>query len=126
MESIMEILEGKYNNHIMPLFWQKGEDKESIERYVRAMKESDIHSFIVESRPFPNFCGDQWWNLMDDIIEIAKKYDMKVWIFDDSHFPTGYANGLVEKVLNMGKRVLKHRIININGPLNGCEYIKTS
>lgn len=120
MESIMEILEGKYNNHIMPLFWQKGEDKESIERYVRAMKESDIHSFIVESRPFPNFCGDQWWNLMDDIIEIAKKYDMKVWIFDDSHFPTGYANGLVEKSPQYGKRVLKHRIININGQLNGC------
>ncbi|MEG0577288.1 MAG: glycoside hydrolase family 2 [Bacilli bacterium] len=120
MDKIAEIFAGKYDNHVMPLFWQKGESKESIEEYIKAMKESDIHSFIVESRPFPDFCGDKWWKLMDNIIALANQYDMTVWIFDDSHFPTGYANGIVEKFPQYGKKVLKHRIINVNGPLKGC------
>lgn len=34
---------------------------------------------------------------MDVILDEAKKRNMKVWILDDSHFPTGYANGALEK-----------------------------
>ncbi|MDR0375556.1 MAG: hypothetical protein LBH85_07510, partial [Treponema sp.] len=30
------------------------------------------------------------------ILDEAKKLGMKVWILDDAHFPTGYANGAVE------------------------------
>lgn len=30
---------------------------------------------------------------MDVILDEARKRGMKVWILDDSHFPTGYANG---------------------------------
>ena len=34
---------------------------------------------------------------MDVILDEAVKRNMKVWILDDSHFPTGYANGALEK-----------------------------
>lgn len=34
---------------------------------------------------------------MDVIIDESKKLDMKIWILDDSHFPTGYANGAAMK-----------------------------
>lgn len=34
---------------------------------------------------------------MDIILEEAKKYGMKVWILDDSHFPTGFANGAMKE-----------------------------
>lgn len=33
---------------------------------------------------------------MDVILKEARKRDMKVWILDDSHFPTGYCNGALE------------------------------
>ena len=33
---------------------------------------------------------------MDVILDEARKRNMKVWILDDSHFPTGYANGAVK------------------------------
>lgn len=33
---------------------------------------------------------------MDVILDEARKRDMKVWILDDSHFPTGFANGAVK------------------------------
>lgn len=34
---------------------------------------------------------------MDIVLNEAKKRDMKLWILDDKYFPTGYANGLIEK-----------------------------
>ncbi len=33
---------------------------------------------------------------MDVILDEAKKLGMKVWILDDSHFPTGFANGALK------------------------------
>jgi len=34
---------------------------------------------------------------MDILLEEAQKRDMQVWILDDSHFPTGYANGALKE-----------------------------
>ncbi|MDO4283724.1 MAG: hypothetical protein Q4C60_00175 [Eubacteriales bacterium] len=50
----------------------------------------------MESRPHPDFCGPKWWADMDVILEEARNREMQVWILDDSHFPTGYANGALE------------------------------
>lgn len=33
---------------------------------------------------------------MDIILAEAEKRGMRVWILDDKHFPTGYANGILE------------------------------
>ena len=33
---------------------------------------------------------------MDVILDEARKRGMQVWILDDSHFPTGFANGAVK------------------------------
>ena len=34
--------------------------------------------------------------MMDIILDEARTRGMKVWILDDSHFPTGYCNGKME------------------------------
>ncbi len=41
---------------------------------------------------------------MDIIIDEARKRDMKVWILDDSHFPSGYANGALKNKPNTLRR----------------------
>ena len=88
-----ELLSGREENHILPFFWQHGEDEETLRKYVNVIHDANIGAFCVESRPHPDFCGPKWWQDMDAIIDEAKKLDMKVWILDDAHFPTGYANG---------------------------------
>ncbi|MED3960883.1 hypothetical protein [Niallia taxi] len=113
---VINITQNKYDSHILPLFWQKGEGKEKIREYMQKMKESDIHEFIVESRPFPEFGQQKWWDNLRFIINTAKELNMKVWLFDDSHFPTGYVNGKVKDYPGRGKKVLKHHIINVVGP----------
>ena len=63
---------------------------------MKAIDESHIKAVCVESRPHPDFCGPKWWNDMDIILDEARKRDMQVWILDDAHFPTGFANGALE------------------------------
>lgn len=98
MNSTMnQLLDGKYGNYIMPFFWQHGEDEKVLREYMGVIHDCGIGAVCIESRPHPDFCGEKWWKDMDVILEEAKKRDMKVWILDDSHFPTGYANGALEK-----------------------------
>lgn len=94
---IEKLLSEQGGNYIFPFFWLHGEDEETLRKYMKVIYESNIRAVCVESRPHPDFCGPKWWNDMDIILDEARKRDMKVWILDDSHFPTGYANGAVKE-----------------------------
>lgn len=96
-DKIKALLEGKGENYIFPFFWQHGETEDVLRKYMKVIHEANIGAVCVESRPHPDFCGEQWWHDMDIILEEAKKYGMKVWILDDSHFPTGFANGAMKE-----------------------------
>lgn len=121
---IKRVLAGEYDYHILPLFWQKGESKEVIAEYMQKIHDCDIRSVCLESRPYPNFCKEQWWEDLAFIIEQAKQLDMKLWIFDDSHFPTGYANGLIkESYPEHRKKVLRHRRLDAIGPQDSASFV---
>lgn len=90
------LLEGRGGNYMLPFFWQHGEDEETLRTYMRVIQEANIGAVCVESRPHPDFCGPLWWRDMDIILDEARKRGMKVWILDDSHFPTGFANGAMK------------------------------
>ena len=95
-ETIKNMLSGIWENHQMPFFWQRGEDEATLREYMDAIDKANCGAVCVESRPHPDFCGPKWWRDMDIILDEARKRGMKVWILDDSHFPTGYANGAVK------------------------------
>lgn len=93
---VEQLLTGQVTNHMLPFFWQHGEDEATLREYVNAIHDANCMAFCVESRPHPDFCGSKWWQDMDVILDEAKKLGMKVWILDDSHFPTGFANGALK------------------------------
>lgn len=95
-EKMKRILNGEYGNHLMPFFWQHGEDEATLREYMKVIRESGCRAVCVESRPHPDFCGETWWSDMDIILDEARNRGMKVWILDDSHFPTGFANGALK------------------------------
>ena len=110
-------MEIKVKNHMLPFFWQHGEDEETLRHYMKVIDEANCHAVCVESRPHPDFCGEGWWHDMDIIIDEAQKRDMKVWILDDYHYPTGYCNGAVKTApnrLRRGSICYKH-IANCSG-----------
>ncbi len=95
--TVEQLLNGKEENHVMPFFWQHGEGEATLREMMAAIDGANCRAVCVESRPHPDFCGPKWWADMDVILDEARKRNMKVWILDDSHFPTGFANGAVLK-----------------------------
>lgn len=92
-KKIESLLHNKGGNYIFPFFWQHGEDETTLRKYMDVIEKSNIKAVCVESRPHPDFCGPKWWQDLDVILDEARKRNMKVWILDDSHFPTGFAGG---------------------------------
>lgn len=111
-EKIRKLLEDREENHIFPFFWQHGETESVLRKYMHVIRNSNVKAVCIESRPHPDFCGPGWWHDMDIILDEAEKLGMQVWILDDSHFPTGYCNGAVEKKsLSMRRQFLTYRIL---------------
>lgn len=94
---IKNLLNNQMENYIFPFFWQHGEEEAVLREYMKVIYDANIRAVCIESRPHPDFAGDAWWHDMDIILDEARRRKMKVWILDDSHFPTGYCNGKVKE-----------------------------
>lgn len=122
MKQLQDVLLGKEGNYIFPFFWQHGEEENVLREYMHVIYNSNIRAVCVESRPHPDFCGDQWWHDMDIILEEAKNLGMKVWILDDSHFPTGYANGAIKNAPDeLTHQYMVYRSLEMSGPVKHLE-----
>lgn len=124
MEIIEKLLKGKYDNHIMPFLWMHGESHEVIKDYLEHIAESGIRAICLESRPYEEFLKAAWWNDLDFIVQKCEELDMKVWILDDKHFPTGYAAGAVEKKYpHLRKKFLEIHTLDFVGPKRNAKIL---
>ena len=118
---IENLLNDKGDNYILPFFWQHGEEEAVLIEEIEKIAECGIGAFCVEARPHPNFGGEGWWHDLDIIMNEARKRSMKVWLLDDSHFPTGFCNGLIAaKYPNRSKKYLDIFSADICGPKPVC------
>ncbi len=81
-----------YEEKIMPFLWMQGAEKSALESEIESIYNNNMRAFIVESRTHPDFCGEGWWRDMDIVLGKAKTLGMRVWVLDDKHYPTGFAN----------------------------------
>lgn len=114
---LMDVLQGKEDNYILPFFWQHGESKELLEEGMQRIYDSGIKAVCVESRPHPDFVGEGWWRDLDIIM--AKELNMRVWVLDDAHFPSGFCNGKIAPDSPYGKVYLTQYGVDIVGPKQG-------
>lgn len=117
MKNWMEKLQNnETENYILPFLWMKGEDQAVIRTEIEKIYDCGIRAICVEARPHPEFGKEGWWSDLGVVIEEAKRLDMKVWILDDKHFPTGYANGLIEEKYPERKKLyLNYNVCDVNG-----------
>jgi len=117
MKKLQKVLENKEENYIFPFLWMHGEKEEKIREYVQKINEAGIGALCVEPRPHPDFLGEEWWQDLKIVLDEATKRKMKVWLFDDAHFPTGYANGAItKKHPELRKKYLKIAQVDYHGP----------
>ncbi|HHX61057.1 MAG TPA: hypothetical protein GX707_10155, partial [Epulopiscium sp.] len=118
MKRLEDVLNQNGGSHILPFFWMHGEDHDVLKEELDRIQECGIKEVCIESRPHPDYCGPHWWSDIDFLMDEARKRDMKLWIFDDDKFPTGYANGaFVEKHPELAKVFLGERHMDIMGPV---------
>lgn len=114
---LSDVLAGRESNHIFPFLWMKDHQTEKLPGLVESVYNSGARAFCVESRPHEQFCRQGWWDDMDIVLAEARKRGMKVWILDDKHFPTGYANGAIkEKYPEKRKWQLVEEHVDVVGP----------
>lgn len=120
---LTDCLSGKHASYILPFLWLHGEPKERIYEEILAIKSSGISEFCAESRPYEKFCQDEWWDDFGFILKTARELGMRVWLLDDQKFPTGYANGYLEREENahLRKRLIREFQIDVVGPMKNAK-----
>ena len=122
-QRLIQALENHPDQYILPFFWQHGEDAALLREGIQHIRESGIGAVCIESRPHPDFLGEKWWHDLDTILDEAKRLEMKVWILDDAHFPSGMCNGKITADSPYGKDYLTHVYTDIAGPLKGHAFM---
>ncbi len=121
---LTEVLEGKGGNYLFPFMWLHEGGREGLTERIRRIQESGCGAFCVESRPHEEFGRQGWWDDMAVILQEARKRDMKVWILDDKHFPTGYANGILkEKYPERRRWFVREHHVDVAGPMQGAAVL---
>ena len=119
MKTLQNIASGQSGNYIAPFLWLHNEDDRLIVKELRRIHDCGIGAVCIESRTHEEFCREDWWSDVRLILDTCKELGMKLWILDDKHFPSGYANGIYEKEENKHLRAvcIRARRIDIAGPV---------
>ncbi|MDR3145319.1 MAG: hypothetical protein LBU21_03500 [Treponema sp.] len=123
-KNLIEALSGQTDNYILPFFWMHEGNTGRLRALVRQVYDGGARALCVESRPHEKFGEDEWWTDMEIILDEAAALGMKVWILDDKHFPTGYANGLIEKKYPQRRKwQIIERHADAAGPMPGASML---
>lgn len=123
-QQIQACLSGRESTeHILPFFWQHGEDHDALRRELDAIERSGVREFCVESRPHPHFCEEEWWVDFGFLLREAKSRGMRVWLLDDKKFPTGYANYYIADHPELRMKLLCADYRDFAGPMAGASLL---
>ncbi|MBE5040499.1 glycosyl hydrolase family 2 protein [Ructibacterium gallinarum] len=110
----------KENFPIYSWVWNDVLTREKIKDGIEEMNRLNIKGFYIipippEFRPdsmitklYPPYLSDGFFEYVDYAIEISKKFDMEVWLYDEGGWPSGQASGRVaENIENPYVRLVK-------------------
>ena len=121
MKRLLDVYQGRNPGYLTPLFWTHGEDESVMRHMIGQMHDNGIDEFVLESRPHPDFLGEQWWRDVDIVLDEAKKRNMRVWFFDDNKYPSGYSAGKIRDYHPEYLKIyLDERHLDAVGPQNGA------
>ncbi|MCK4989375.1 MAG: hypothetical protein KAS29_02775, partial [Bacteroidales bacterium] len=77
--------------------WNEQISEEGIDFQMREFKKAGIGGVFVHPRPglLTEYLSDDWFHLFDYTVQKGKELDMKVWIYDENSYPSGFAGGHV-------------------------------
>ncbi len=81
-----------------PFFvWNYKITKEEIDKYLLDFKNQGSSQVFIHPRPglVTEYLSDEWFDLFKYTVDKGKELGMKVWIYDENSYPSGFAGGHV-------------------------------
>ncbi len=77
--------------------WNDRITRENIDFQLREFKEKGIHMVFIHPRPglITEYLGNEWFELVKYSVDKARELNMKIWLYDENSFPSGFAGGHV-------------------------------
>ncbi|SDK66740.1 hypothetical protein SAMN04487898_110131 [Pedobacter sp. ok626] len=77
--------------------WNAKVSRKLIDSMMLDYKKNDFGGVIVHPRPglITEYLSEEWFSLFDYTMQLGKKLGLKVWIYDENSYPTGFGGGLV-------------------------------
>lgn len=76
-------------------YWNGPVTHELVERQMADLRDKGMYEVVVfpydNADMQPAFFTEGWFDVVGHVIETADKTGMKVWLFNDNHFPSGRA-----------------------------------
>lgn len=86
-------------------FWSGTITRELIDQQLATMRAEGSREVVIFAYgSSPGFFTEEWFDLVGHALEEARRTGMRVWLFNDDHFPSGRANGLVVNGGRVGDR----------------------
>ncbi|MDD3886886.1 MAG: hypothetical protein PHI35_08435 [Victivallaceae bacterium] len=98
--------------------WNDKLEPAELKRQVAVMHEMGFGQFFIHSRIGlgTEYLGREWFDAVRLSIAEAKKFGMKVWIYDEDRWPSGTAGGAVTRNLEFAGRSIDAQF------LDHCDY----
>jgi hypothetical protein len=81
-----------------PFFvWNYKITKDEIDKFLADFKNEGISQVFVHPRPglITEYLSDEWFDLFKHTVEKGKELGMRIWIYDENSYPSGFAGGHV-------------------------------
>ncbi len=77
--------------------WNDKITEEGIDYHMKKFKEGGLGGIFVHPRPglITEYISEDWHHLFDYTVKKGKELGMKVWIYDENSYPSGFAGGHV-------------------------------
>ena len=77
--------------------WNEQISKEGIDFQMKEFKKAGVGGVFVHPRPglLTEYLSEDWFQLFDYTVQKGKELGMKVWIYDENSYPSGFAGGHV-------------------------------
>ncbi len=81
--------------------WNDKVTKETIKEQLSDFKSKGIGGVFVHPRPglITPYLSQEWIDLFKYTVDLGKELDMKIWIYDEDTYPSGFAGGHVIDVM---------------------------
>ncbi|MFO7734365.1 MAG: glycosyl hydrolase [Candidatus Aminicenantes bacterium] len=102
--------------------WNDLMTREEIARQLEGFKERGIGGAFIHPRPglITPYLTDEWFSLCAYAVETGKSLGLRIWLYDENSYPSGFAGGHVPAQMPDAVRS-GLRMSRVQGPLGGFD-----